>query len=114
MAASAGVMKLVGTSGRTYTVDIYIPDAVATYLTFNPQGLAGTGSPTFWILPEAATITDVSTAAAPTAVGFTVQANGASVAGGVARWTNQLSTNTNRIPLNIPLSKGVQLSALQF
>ncbi len=114
MAASAGVMKLIGASGRTYTVDIYIPDAVATFLTWNPQGLAGTGSPTFWILPESATIVDISTSAAPTAVGFTLQGNGASIAGGVCRWTNQLSTNTNRIPLNVPLSKGVQLSALQF
>lgn len=107
-------MKLIGASGRTYTIDVYIPDAVATYLTFNPQGLAATTSPIFWILPEAATIVDISTATAPTAVGFTIEANGASVSGGVCRWTNILSTNTNRMTLNIPLSKGTQISAKQF
>lgn len=114
MAASAGSLKLIGRSGRTYVVDVYIPDATATYLTFNAAGLAGTASPAYWIAPEDCTITDISTAAAPTAVGFTFLVNGANLNGGTIRWANYLAANPNRPGLALSLRIGTQLGGLQF
>ena len=73
MAASAGTLMAVGAkTGRTYNVDLYIPDAIATLLTFNPAALAVVGSPNTWRVPtsENVIIYDVSTPTAPTAVGF--------------------------------------------
>jgi hypothetical protein len=67
MAASAGTLIAVGKSGRTYTFDMYVPDATGTFLTFNQSGLAASTSPTHFTTPEPMTIVDVSIAAAPTA-----------------------------------------------
>lgn len=114
MAASAGTLVAVGKSGRTYTVDLYIPDAVATLLTFNPAGLSGTTSPTYWFAPEDCVVVDVSTPTAPTAVGATFTANGANINGGTIRWANQLAANPNRMRLNVPLARGTQLGGLQY
>ena len=107
-------MVALGQSGRTYSVDLYIPDAVATLLTFNPAGLAATTSPSTWRAPEPCTIVDVSTPAAPTAVGATLTANGANVNGGTIRWANQLAANPNRMRLNLPIAGGDFVGGLQF
>lgn len=113
MAAQAGTMICVGASGRTYSVDLYVPDAVATQLTFNPAGLAASTSPISWRVPEDVTIVDIS-GAAPTAVGFTLQANGAPISGGALRWANQLATLAKRAPLALKIRAGDFISALQF
>lgn len=113
MAADAGTLVIVGKSGRTYTPDIYVPDAVATLLTFNPAGLAAATSPAFWFAPEDCTITDIVIGTAPTAVGATFTANGANINGGTIRWANQLDSLPNRMRINIPLRAGTQLGALQ-
>jgi hypothetical protein len=65
MAASAGTITLLGRSGRTYTISAYIPDAVATYWTLNPAGLAGTASPTSYRVPENCTLAKIDILAAP-------------------------------------------------
>lgn len=114
MAADAGTIVIVGRSGRTYTPDVYVPDATGTLLTFNGAGLAGTTSPAFWFAPEDCTITDIVIGTAPTAVGATFTANGATINGGTIRWANQLDTLPGRMRLNIPLGKGTQLGAVQF
>lgn len=114
MAASAGTLVLVGKSGRTYTVDCYVPDAVSTNLTFNVSGLAASTSPTHFTTQEPCTIVDFSIAAAPTAVGAIFQIGDANVNGAVIRHANQLAANPNRMKLRIPLPGGVQISALQF
>jgi len=113
MAAQNGTMTLVGKSGRTYTVDLYIPDAVATQLTFNPTGLAASTSPSNLRIPEDCIIYDIS-GVAPTAVGFTISVNSGVVNGGVLRWANQLATLSNRQKLKIPLKAGDIITALQF
>jgi hypothetical protein len=79
MAASAGTLVLLGNSGRTYTVDLYVPDATATFITFNVSGLAGSGSPTHFTTLEPCTVVDCSIAAAPTAVGAIFQVGDANV-----------------------------------
>lgn len=114
MAASAGTLIAVGKSGRTYSIDLYIPDAIATLVTFNPAGLAVIASPATWRAPEPCVITDVSTPAAPTAVGATITADGANINGGTIRWANQLAANPNRMRLNLPVAGGQFVGGLQF
>lgn len=114
MAANAGNIVLVGSSGRTYSVDTYVPDAVATFLGLNPSGLAGTASPTHYTTVEPCTLVDISIAAAPTAVGTIMQVGDANVNGATVRWANQLAANPNRPRLRIPIPAGVQISFLQF
>lgn len=114
MAASNGTLTLVGKSGRTYVVDTYTPDAVATQITFNPTGLAASTSPTSLRIPEDCIIYDYSQVASPTAVGFTISCNSGVVNGGTLRHANQLCTLPNRQKLKIPLKQGDIITALQF
>lgn len=114
MAANAGTVVLVGKSGRTYTVDAYVPDATATFLGLNSSGLAASTSPTTWRAPEECLLKDISIGAAPTAVGAILQLNNANANGGTVRWANQLAANPNRMRLNVPIRAGDFLSFLQF
>ena len=113
MAASAGTMVLKTRSGKTLTVDVYVPDAVATLLTFNPTGLAASTSPDSYRVPEDAVIVDITTAAAPTAVGATFKRNSAVINGGTFRWADRLNTLSNRAKMAIPVRAGDFISALQ-
>jgi len=113
MAASAGTMILQGKSGRIYSLDIYIPDAVATLLTFNPAGLAAATSPSDYRVPEDCVITDVTTATAPTAVGGTLKVNSGVVNGGTFRWADRLNTLSTRAKFAIPIRAGDFISVLQ-
>lgn len=113
MAAQAGTMTLVGKSGRTYSIDLYIPDAVDTQLTFNPAGKASSTSPANFRVQEDSTIVDVS-GVAPTAVGFVLQADSAPITGGSLRWANQLTTLVNRQKLAIGVRAGSFIGAIQF
>ncbi len=115
MAASAGTLIMVGNSSkRTYSIDLYLPDATGTALTYNPAGLAASTSPSSFRVPEDVTIVDVSIGTAPTAVGSILQVNGAPVAGGTLRWANQLQTLANRAKLAIGVKAGDFISHLQF
>lgn len=111
MAASAGTLLLRGKSGKSYTVDLYVPDAVSTFLTFNGNGLAASTSPNNYRVPEDVVIEDISIAAAPTAVGATLIVDSAHLNGGTIRWANQLSSLNNRTKLAIGLRTG---SIIQF
>lgn len=114
MAANAGTIVLLGSSGRTYTLDAYVPDAVATFLGLNASGLAASTSPTSWRAPENCVLKDISIGAAPTAVGAILQRNNSNVNGGTIRWANQLAANPNRMKLNLPIQAGDFISYLQF
>ena len=114
MAATAGTMTLLGKSGRTYSIDLYIPDATGTQLTFNPNGLAASTSPSTFRVQEDSTLIDVSIGTAPTAVGFVLQADSAAVVGGALRWANQLQTLANRQKLAIGLKGGSLIGGIQF
>jgi len=113
MAASAGTLTLVAPK-RTWTVDLYVPDATATFLTFNPVGLAASTSPTTYRVPENCIIYDISIAAAPTAVGAALSVNSGAVNGGAIRWANQLATLANRQKLSIPLNGGDFITFTQY
>jgi len=114
MAATAGTMVFLGRSGQTYTVDCYVPDAVATKWTFNPSGLAASTSTDYWKAPEECRLVDISTAASPTAVGGTLTLSGALYTGKTFRWANQLATLATRMKHNIPIPAGEQVGILQF
>ena len=114
MAASAGTIVLMGlTSKRVFSVDVYIPDAVATLLTFNPSGLAAATSPASYRVPEDSVIIDVTTATAPTAVGGALKINSGVVNGGTFRWADRLNTLSNRAKYAIPIRAGDFISVLQ-
>jgi len=114
MAATAGTMVCIGKSGQTYTVDLYVPDATATKLTFNPSGLAASTSSDYWKAPEDCVMVDISTAASPTAVGATMTLSGALYTGKTVRWANQLATLATRMKHKIPIPAGEQVGFLQF
>lgn len=114
MAASAGTFVFVGKSGQTYTIDVYVPDATGTKLTFNPSGLAASTSTDYWKAPEECMLVDVSIAAAPTAVGAAITLSGALYTGKTLRWANQLATLATRMKHKIAIPAGEQVGALQF
>jgi len=114
MAAQAGTLTCVGqNTGRTYSIDLYLPDAVATLVTFNPGGLAVSTSKESWKPPEDVRILDITVPAAPTAVGASFKADDAVINGGVIRWANQLESLPNRQPLKLIIQKGTDISLLQ-
>lgn len=114
MAASNGTLVMLGKSGKTYSVDAYVPDAVATFITWNPTGLAASTSPNQLVIPEDGAIVDYVQVAAPTAVGFNIQLDSAAQPGAALRHANQLCTLATRQKIFIPVRKGQILTALQF
>jgi hypothetical protein len=106
MAATFGTLLCVGKSGRTYSVDMAVPDAAAGIITFNQSGLAATTSPNNFRAPEDITIVDFVILAAPTAVGAALNINGGVVNGGALRMTNQLASLANRAKLKIGVRAG--------
>ena len=114
MAASNATLVIAGNSGKVYSIDAYVPDAVATQITFNPTGLAAATSPTQLVIPENGVIIDYVAVAAPTAVGCNISLDSASQPGATLRHANQLCTLANRQKLRIPVKRGQILSALQF
>lgn len=114
MAATNGTLIARGKSGKTYTIDLYIPDAVSTKVTFNASGLAASTSADYWSAPEDLTIVDLSAAGAPTAVGAVFTMNGAIWNGNTLRWANQANTLANRMSMLIPIPAGTQIGMLQF
>jgi len=113
MAASAGTAIFKTPAGKVIAVDLYIPDAVATLLTFNPAGLAVSTSPAEFRVPEDCVLVDVTTATAPTAVGGTLKKNSGVVNGGTFRWADRLNTLANRADFAVPFRAGDFVSVLQ-
>ena len=113
MAASAGTAIFKTGSGKVIAVDLYIPDAVATELTFNPAGLAQATSAATFRVPENCMLVDVTTATAPTAVGGTLKRNSGIVNGGTFRWADRLNTLSKRADFAIPFKGGDFVSVLQ-
>jgi len=115
MAAQQATMVLLGAqTGRTYSVDVYAPDATGTQLTFNASGAAASTSGTSFRAPENLVVQDVSIAASPTATGVVLTKDGVVIVGGALRWANQLVTTVNRKLLNIPIPAGSFIGGVQF
>jgi hypothetical protein len=114
MAASNGTMFLLGKSGRSYAVDLYLPDAVGGLVGFNPNGASASTSPTQYRVPEACVITDVSIVTGTTAVGAVLNVNNAALQGGALRYAIHLNTLNNRPSLRIPVAAGDFVGATQI
>ena len=114
MGASAGSLIFQGKSGRTYHLDVYQPDAVATSLTFNPSGLAGTGSQTTWRAPEDCALISWSVVTGATAVGMSVNLNSSTISGGSIRHATNLNTLATRDKIFIPIRAGDIFSCVQW
>jgi len=114
MAASNATLIAKGRSGATYSVETYVPDAVATQCTFNPAGLATSTSATNWRVPEDIVVTDIAILAAPTAVGAVFTQDGAAKNGATIRWNNQLENLANRPGIGVSIKQGSFMGLLQF
>jgi len=116
MAASAGTAVFIARDGsRSISVDLYLPDAVSTDVTFSPSGLAASTSPNTFRAPFDCYLSEVSlSAAAPTAVGAVVTINGAVVNGGTIKWANQLSTLATRMKYAIQIKAGDMVGLRQY
>lgn len=114
MAAQNASIVLRGRSGRTYSPDVYLPDATGTNATFNTNGGAGSTSTVYYKTEEDCIIEDFSLATAPTATGSVFLLSGAPINSGTMRYANQLSSAPNRPKLKIFVPKGEQLGMLQF
>lgn len=114
MAAQNGLMTLLGNSGRTYTVDVYLPDAVSTLGTFNATGAASATSPNQYRIPENCILVDFALATAPTATGGVIQKNSSAENAAVLRYANQLTSLPNRQKLRVPLRAGDFIGITQF
>lgn len=114
MAATAGTIYARTRSGRSVAIDVYVPDAVATNLTFNTNGLASATSENQHIVTEDMVIEDISLAGTPTAVGASLIKNSGNVAGTALRWANHQSSLNNRPKLSFGLRAGDQIKFLQF
>ena len=113
MAATNATFVFIGASGKVYTVDAYVPDAIATKITFNPSGLAVAGSTPYWTAPENCVMVDI-TGKAPTAVGAIATFDGANMTGFTFRWANQLDTLPTRMKHRLSIPVGVQFGCLQY
>lgn len=105
-----GVIIFVGASGRRYTLNFYSPDAAGSYCTFATNGLAVSGSQTFWNAPEQVTIEDISIV-----TGQTVSVVGLFFAndintGAMVQWSTILTTLNNRAVPHITFKAGTKVT----
>ena len=111
--AGNGIISLRGASGKSYNVSFYSSDVVGATVTFNLNGNAGTGSQSFYILPENCILEDVSfTSSNTVTTSWVVQLNDANT-GNVISVANQLNTLANRQKPMIPLPAGRKLTMVQ-
>lgn len=114
MAAQNASILLRGRSGKTYSPDVYLPDATATVGRFAVNSAAVATSTDYYKAEEDCVIEDLNLATAPTATGAVFTLSGAPIAAGTIRYANQLTSVQNRSKLRIPVNKGEQLGMLQF
>ena len=104
-----------GASGRLYQVDAYVSDVANAYLTWNPNGTAGTGTLQYWVAPENVQLVDYSmiTGTADTTT-LVMLENGAIKPGSAMRYANQLNSLPFRPALNVQFRAGALIGAQQF
>jgi len=113
MAAQKGIAKFVGVSGRTYAKQFYLSDSANGLVNWDAGNGAGSASPTFAILPEAAALTDVIIAAATTQTMTQVLRNNVPT-GDILLNSVQLASIVTRPPIAIPFGAGQMISMIQL
>lgn len=112
-APQTGTATFVGSSGTSYSKDIYISDVAAAPATYDSGAGASAGSLQFWKAPENVTLVDFSIVTGLTDTTFgRLTANGSPLQS-VIRWANHLNTLATRPVLNTGFAKGTQVGMIQ-
>jgi len=104
--ATTGVLTFIGQSGRSYNISNYTADTASAQNTFNPNGVATSGSPQFWRPPENVTLIDFAIATGTTQTTAFLQQDGATKAGSVISYIACLNTSAQRQRLNLSFPAG--------
>lgn len=110
-AAKNAQMIFLGASGRTYPIDMYTADTAGFVNTFNPSGIAGTGSLQYWVPPENVTLIQFAIPTGTTQLAMYLTESGAVKNGSVLRFAGFLDSLASPIRLNIPFAKGALIGA---
>ena len=111
--AGNGSITLRGASGRSYNMNFYSSDVVAAACTFSLTGVAGTGSQTFYIIPERCVLTDISFVSSNTvSTNFVPYINDVPI-GIVVPIANVLTTLTTRAVPPIAMEAGRKFTLIQ-
>jgi len=100
-------------NGNEYALNIYISDVLAAPVTFNLNGPAVAGSPTFYITPELCRFKDVSITTGPTVMTNLVPQSNDVNSGSVFPIANCLTTITTRSFPRLRYNAGRKLTLLQ-
>lgn len=104
--ATYGTATFIGQSGKTYSVDLYIADVVATAVKFDAGAGASATSLPFWRVPERCRLVDLAIVTGPTVMTTLVlTANGAPT-GQRYRIAQYLNTLATRSPVNVGFEQG--------
>jgi len=111
--AGNGSITFRGSSGRSYTMNFYSSDVINANCTFSLTGVAGTGSQTFYIIPENVVLVDISFASTNTvSTNFVPYINDIPI-GSIVPIANVLNTLAYRIVPQIPISAGRKFTLVQ-
>jgi len=114
MAATSGTIYAKGfTTGTTYAIDVYVPDAVADVLRFDSGAGASSTSAVDYAFPEDVIIYDASFAAAPTATRVRITGNGVPSANTI-RYGSYAYNLNNRPPMAIKVRKGTRIGGVNL
>ena len=109
-----GSMIFRGTSGKTYSVDLYISDVNGASINWDGGAGAGAATPQFWVAPENITLVDYAqvTGTADTEK-IRLTSNGRPTMH-VLRYVIHVSTIATRPALTIGFTQGTQIAAIQI
>lgn len=100
-------------TGREYAYNIYSSDVVGAAVTWSTNGIAGTGSQTFILIPEDCILKDVSIATGQTvSTNWIIQVNDVPT-GSIVSIANAINTLQTRSIPNIPIAGGKKLTFVQ-
>lgn len=110
----SGMITMVGNSGRTYHIGVYVSDVVGNRCNLDVAQAPGSTSPQDWLPPENGFIVDAALTTGVTATTFLqVMEGGGPVLGGMIYYAAQLTSINNRPPIRIPVLGGVKLEIVQ-
>lgn len=100
-------------TGRDYAYNFYSSDVIGAAVTLNANGLAGTGSQNFILVPENVVIKDISFASTNTvSTNWVLQVNDVNT-GSVVPIANCLNSLATRALPNIPVGRGRKFTMIQ-
>jgi len=112
MATATNYIYTFQGGGRTFSISGYTSDVGSAINTFNPNGVAGSGSPNFWIPPVDVTLIDFSIVTGMTQTAQVLTENGAVKSGTTLSIASHLNTLANRSPLQVSFKAGTQIGTM--